>query len=107
MLRSFDYAAQTGLFHALESNLARPEDLPRLEPWARFWQSWVSATFLKAYRDTAGEASFVPRGNDSVETLLRAHLLEKATYELAYELNNRPTWIKTPLTGILQLLEAR
>jgi maltose alpha-D-glucosyltransferase / alpha-amylase len=107
MLRSFDYAAQTGLLEALASGVAQPDDLARLEPWARYWSSWVAATYLKAYFATAGEASFLPRDPAGQETLLQAHVLEKAVYELAYELNNRPSWVKIPLAGILQLLEAR
>ncbi len=98
MLRSFHYAAATAL-------RARA-DRARLEPWARLWNQWVSAAFVKAYLATAGQASFVPRSRDGLQVLLDAYLLEKAIYELGYELNNRPDWVPIPLQGILHLVEA-
>ncbi|HLH73542.1 MAG TPA: maltose alpha-D-glucosyltransferase, partial [Chloroflexota bacterium] len=53
MLRSFHYAASTGLLSAAEMGALRPEDLGTIEPWVRFWQVWVSAAFLKHYLTTA------------------------------------------------------
>ena len=96
MLRSFHYAAYAAL------RVRR--DRARLEPWARCWTQWVSAGFVKAYLTTAGQASFVPRSRDELQVLLDAYLLEKAIYELGYELNNRPDWVPIPLQGILQLI---
>jgi hypothetical protein len=71
------------------SGTVRPEDIPGLEPWARLWHLWVSAAFLKAYLAEAGQVSFLPQGREELQVLLDAHLLEKAIYELGYELNNR------------------
>jgi predicted trehalose synthase len=71
--------------------------------WAGFWQLWVSATFLRAYRATADEALFLPR-REELEILLDTFLLEKAIYELGYELNNRPDWVRIPIRGIRDLL---
>ena len=70
--------------------------------WAQLWQSWASAMFLWAYRDAIGAASGFPMGTDS-QHLLDAYLLEKALYELLYELNNRPAWLHIPMNGILTL----
>ena len=56
MLRSFSYAAFAGL---LAFSARRPEDYKRLEPWAAFWESWTSAAFFRAYRQTAGDAPFL------------------------------------------------
>ncbi|MEW6386212.1 MAG: maltose alpha-D-glucosyltransferase [Thermodesulfobacteriota bacterium] len=101
MLRSFHYAA----YHAIFSGTVRPEDVPAVEKWANFWQMWVSAVYFKAYLELAGPADFLPREEREVQILLNALCLEKAIYELGYELNNRPDWVSIPLLGILQLLE--
>lgn len=101
MLRSFHYAAS----HAIYSRAIRPEDIPAVEKWARFWQIWVSAVYLKVYLDLAGRADFLPKDAGELQILLNAFCLEKAVYELNYELNNRPEWVNIPLQGILQLLE--
>jgi len=106
MLRSFHYAAYTSLFGHLGSALVRPEDLATLEPWARVWNIWVCKTFLESYIEHAAAGGFLPADREDVDILLNIYLLEKALYELGYELNNRPDWIRIPLTGILQLLEA-
>jgi maltose alpha-D-glucosyltransferase / alpha-amylase len=106
MLRSFHYAAYTSLFGHLGSSTVRPEDLNTVEPWARLWNIWTSSAFLKSYVDHATAGDFLPVDRDELSILLNIYLLEKALYELGYELNNRPDWIQIPLIGILQLLEA-
>jgi maltose alpha-D-glucosyltransferase/alpha-amylase len=100
MLRSFSYAALTALGAALQT---RPEEYERLEPWASFWESWVSAVFLRSYRATVGDAAFVPSTREDLDLLLHAFTLDKAVYELAYELNNRPDWAHIPLAGLLRI----
>ena len=64
----------------------------------------MSAAFLRAYRDTAGGAPFLPAAPERFTALLDAFMLDKAFYELAYELNNRPDWVRIPLRGVLALL---
>ena len=67
----------------------------------------MGAEFLRAYRNTAQDALFLPSSDDSFRKLLAIFLLNKALYELSYELNNRPAWVRIPLMGILSLpLEA-
>jgi maltose alpha-D-glucosyltransferase/alpha-amylase len=100
MLRSFDYASQT----AWRSDQIAPEALPRLRSWGRFWVQCVSAGFLKSYLTTAGTASFVPQTTDDLDLQLTTMLLEKALYELRYELNMRPDWVRIPLRGILEVV---
>jgi maltose alpha-D-glucosyltransferase / alpha-amylase len=101
MLRSFNYAAYAGLFGQAAT---RPADFGRLEPWAHIWQTWASAAFLRGYFETAGEASFLPADFAQRDALLRLFMLDKALYELNYELNNRPDWVRIPLWGIFDLL---
>jgi maltose alpha-D-glucosyltransferase/alpha-amylase len=106
MLRSFHYAAYTSLFGHLGSAVVRPEDLAALEPWARSWNIWISATFLNSYLQHASTGGFLPANRDDFDIVLNTYLLEKALYELGYELNNRPDWVRVPITGILQLLQS-
>jgi maltose alpha-D-glucosyltransferase / alpha-amylase len=100
MVRSFSYAALTGLGVATKT---RPEDVERLAPWVELWETWVSATFLRAYFAATRGATFLPPESDDLETLLQGFVLDKALYELAYELNNRPDWVHIPLAGLLRL----
>ncbi|HEU4936124.1 MAG TPA: maltose alpha-D-glucosyltransferase [Vicinamibacterales bacterium] len=101
MIRSFGYAAYAGLFAFASS---RRSELSRLEAWARVWQLGVSTAFLRTYFALVAESLFVPRAEKDRDALLRLFLLEKALYELNYELNNRPEWARIPLRGILDLL---
>lgn len=96
MLRSFDYAAHAGLFACARQ---RPEAVARMEPWAVWWRQWTSAAFLQAYRTTAGRAAFLPARTAELAALLDLFVLDKAFYELSYELNNRPDWVRIPLRG--------
>jgi maltose alpha-D-glucosyltransferase/alpha-amylase len=111
MVRSFHYAAHSALYgqgqRGVQSpGVIRPEDIPTLEPWARFWHTWVGATFVRAYREAAGDAPFMPSDYEEFKILLNGFLMEKAIYELGYELNHRPDWVKIPMLGLLDLLDA-
>ncbi len=101
MLRSFSYAAYAGLFHFTQD---RPQDFDRLEPWAKSWERWASAAFLGKYLASASGAPFLPADATHLLALLETYLLDKAVYELHYELNNRPVMVRIPLIGILSLL---
>jgi maltose alpha-D-glucosyltransferase/alpha-amylase len=105
MIRSFHYAAYMGLQQHVERGSLPPENLAMFEPWARFWNHAVSATFLRAYRQALGPSKVLPETPEDLQVMLHAYLLNKASYELGYELNNRPAWLKIPLQGILHLLE--
>jgi maltose alpha-D-glucosyltransferase/alpha-amylase len=100
MLRSFSYAAYATL---INYTARHPEDLATLEPWARFWERSVAAEFLRAYRQAARGANFVPADESDFQNLLDAFLLDKALYEVLYELNSRPAWVRIPLMGIMSL----
>jgi maltose alpha-D-glucosyltransferase/alpha-amylase len=102
MVRSFSYAAYAGLF---AFTVARPTELDRLEKWARVWQLTTSAAFVRTYLETVAGAHFVPARDTDRDALLQLFVLDKAIYELNYELNNRPDWARIPLRGILDLLD--
>ncbi len=105
ILRSFHYAPYAVLFGQAPGATFHNRDFAALEPWARTWHRWVSIAFLRSYLATAGNAPFLPVGREELERLLDAFLLDKAIYELNYELNNRPAWVRIPVEGILQLVE--
>ena len=105
MLRSFDYAIHVALNAVREQRPAKANvsESGSLNAWSDFWHVWTCAAFLQAYQRTAGRAAFMPATPDELSMLLNVYLLEKAVYELKYELNNRPDWVAIPLTAILQL----
>ena len=102
MLRSFHQAAYAAMLAEVEGTL--PAGLKELEPWYQFWQAWVPVSFLRGYLDAAGKAPFVPGNDEELAALLNVCLLEEMLTELRYELEHRPTWVRVPLQGILQLL---
>jgi maltose alpha-D-glucosyltransferase/alpha-amylase len=103
MVRSFHYAAYSALFEQVELGKLPQEKIQDLEEWANFWFEWVSAIFVAAYTSELKDTDILPAG-EGLMVLLYASLLEKAVYEVAYELNNRPDWVAIPLRGILHLL---
>lgn len=101
MLRSFHYA----IFNSLLKHASiRSEDIAVLKPWTELWYHCVSGIFLESYLKTVENAVFMPSERTEIEILLEAFLLEKAVYELGYELNNRPDWLVIPIRGIKQIL---
>ena len=100
MLRSFSYAAHGALINYASRH---PEGVARLEPWAQLWERVVAAEFLRSYRETASGAKFLPDGPAEFGKLLDLFLLEKALYEIRYELNSRPGWVRIPMLGLLSL----
>jgi maltose alpha-D-glucosyltransferase/alpha-amylase len=100
MLRSFHYAAYTSL---LGGQVVRRRDAQLLQPWAELWYQYVGGRFAAGYLDTVAGSGLLPDDESRVERLLVPFLLEKAVYELGYELNNRPDWLVIPLRGVKQL----
>lgn len=97
MMRSFHYAAYGKIL--LNENY-RHQHPKYLDLAAEQWQHYVSRFFLGAYMQHMGVAGL----SKDDEMLIRAFLLEKAIYELGYELNARPDWVKIPLKGIYYLV---
>jgi maltose alpha-D-glucosyltransferase/alpha-amylase len=101
MIRSFHYASYFALLKGIS---IRSEDIPILEPWANLWYRYVSTIFLRSYLETTGKTPLIPAGKEELRTILNTFLLDKAVYELGYELNNRPEWVIIPLKGIKDLI---
>ena len=96
MLRSFDYVVG----HAERADAAAVEHRPRLLAW----RDGLRAAFLEGYLEAATGTDLLPGEPDAVEVLLGAFELDKAVYELSYELANRPEWVAIPVDGIMRLL---
>jgi maltose alpha-D-glucosyltransferase / alpha-amylase len=107
MLRSLQYATASTLHDQVQRGLVTPEqpNHTALEAWLDWWLAWTSAGLLEGYLEVAGDQSFVPDDPEHTRILLDAFTLEKAVYELGYEMNNRPTWVGIPLAGITQVLD--
>ena len=100
MLRSLEYAA-------LAAWSEREDPDGKLETWTRKLIYWCEAVFRSGYFETAEEGGFLPEPA-SRRLYLWAYVLDKALYEIRYELNHRPTWTWLPLMGLKRLLaEAR
>jgi maltose alpha-D-glucosyltransferase/alpha-amylase len=102
MVRSFSYATHSGINHFLAEGNSETAPAP-LSAWAILWQNSVSSEFLKAYRVAIAASPDLIPPPEQAQTLYTAYLLEKALYELLYELNNRPTWLRIPISGILSM----
>ena len=95
MLRSFDYAAASG----------SGGDLSAVPEAAAQWRDDIRSGFLSAYLDEAAEHDVLPDDDASVQAQLDAFELDKAVYELGYELANRPDWVPIPVGGISRVLD--
>jgi maltose alpha-D-glucosyltransferase / alpha-amylase len=100
MLRSFDYALWTTVFHRIalgsdpEATLAAVED----------WRGDTQDAFLGAYRTAMEGSTLLPEGAEAERQLLDLFLIQKVAYEIGYELAMRPDWVRIPLEGLLALL---
>ncbi|HXF10281.1 MAG TPA: putative maltokinase, partial [Desulfuromonadaceae bacterium] len=105
MIRSFQYAVASALQKQVErGTIVNGQHVPATL-WSQYWARWVSAIYFRAYRQTAGQARFMPQTDADLQVMMDAFLLRKAIYELGYELNNRPEWVGIPLQGIIELIE--
>lgn len=104
MIRSFQYAAYASLFEQFPGAAAQRDLFSALESWAICWSAWASAFYASAYFEAA-DSAFAGATGEERRILLDAFLLEKVLYEIGYEWNNRPDWVRIPLRGALSLLQ--
>jgi maltose alpha-D-glucosyltransferase/alpha-amylase len=103
-LRSIDYATSAALERA--PNL-KPEEVDPLMAEVRAWSERLGAAYWEAYRETIGSSALWPADETQQKSLLDMFLLEKALYEIEYELSNRPAWAAIPIDATLRILTAR
>jgi maltose alpha-D-glucosyltransferase/alpha-amylase len=103
MLRSLHYAAYGSLFL---DNQVRPEDVTKLLPYVEQWYHYMSGFFVKSYLETVKDSLVIPQAKEDLQVLIETFLLQKAVYELNYELNNRPGWVTVPLRGIKAIMKS-
>jgi maltose alpha-D-glucosyltransferase/alpha-amylase len=101
MLRSFNYAARSAL---LTLGTERAEPLETLEPWIQRWEERTREAFLAGYAEGARGTPSYPENEEHARALIDLFTLEKALYEIRYELDNRPDWVGIPIRGILDLM---
>jgi maltose alpha-D-glucosyltransferase/alpha-amylase len=100
MIRSYQYTTQMALRTTMETR-AEAADGDVLSVWADAIARWLAASFLRGYLATVSGTPVVPSQPHHLRWLLDSLLLDKAAYELGYELNNRPEWVEIPLRGVL------
>lgn len=103
MIRSFSYAGAVALDNYAS---VRPVDRDRLLPFVHEWQTASRMAFLSGYREGVSDCLAWPRDDRNANQLIELFVLEKALYELRYELDHRVDWAGIPLTGLLALSHA-
>ncbi|CAH0995576.1 Maltokinase [Emticicia aquatica] len=101
MIRSYHYAVSAKLFNSAETSNIDAQELQRA---ADRWYKLIKDTYLEEYLAVFGSPHPLFKDNNEINYLLLFHLLEKAVYEIGYEVNYRPTWVKIPLKGIAEVL---
>ena len=105
MVRSFQYARQAALRELADRGLLPPEQYESMQQRGRIWQYWVTVRFLTGYFEAAEGADFVPRDPVDLASLLTTYTLDKALYEVRYEMSHRPDWAAIPISGVLELVD--
>jgi len=101
LLRSIDYSATAAFERALQ---ASPDEHGKLSEALEEWREASFLTFMTSYREALANAQLWPADSAGADRLLQFFLLEKAFYEVDYELANRPTWLRVPLVGLQRIL---
>jgi maltose alpha-D-glucosyltransferase/alpha-amylase len=101
LIRSIDYSATGALERALRS---APDDEDKIARALEGWRASAVAAFLAGYRRSLTNLRLWPRSTQAADRLLDFFLLEKAFYEIEYELAHRPDWLRVPLAGTWRIL---
>ena len=101
LIRSIDYSVTSAQERALKTGT---DDDGRLADALSAWRDEATQTFLTAYREAMSDPRLWPQDDDDAERTLQFFLLEKAFYEIDYELAHRPDWLRVALGGALRVL---
>jgi maltose alpha-D-glucosyltransferase/alpha-amylase len=103
IVRSIDYSATAAGQRALA---ARPDDESRISSAVMMWRDEATAAFISSYHRTLRAEGLWPEDQEHARRLLDFFLLEKAFYEICYELAHRPHWLRVPLAGTVRILSS-
>ncbi|MCX7620307.1 MAG: hypothetical protein N2037_05605 [Acidimicrobiales bacterium] len=106
MVRSFQYAVKAGFSAYEQRGLVTDETRDALLERGDVWNAWVTLRFLTGYFDAISSTGLVPAAADDRLALLSAYVLDKALYEIRYELNNRPDWAPIPIEAAVRMIES-
>ena len=101
LIRSIDYSATAALERALKS---ASDEHGKLAHALEDWREHSVAAFMSAYRSSLSDTRLWPQSVEAADRLLDFFLLEKAFYEIEYELAHRPDWLRVPLAGTWRIL---
>ncbi len=101
MIRSIHYAIYMGYFDITSE---QKEDKKLLAPWVESWYKNVCNQFITAYIESSDNAAYIPEMREEIEGLINIYIIEKAVYEIGYEMNNRPDWSVIPLRGLIEII---
>lgn len=104
LLRSLHYAISKIVLE--KTRMVSSEEQAWVERLADYWYRWSCQLFLRGYREKAEQSHLLPKDPEGFYTLLRSFLIERAAYEIDYELNNRSNLIHIPCRGMLNLMDA-
>ncbi|MGA9750482.1 MAG: maltose alpha-D-glucosyltransferase [Acidobacteriota bacterium] len=105
MIRSFQYAAYFAIKTQLARGILQERQRDIAEAWADVWVRTAAQEYLRSYWSAVRESPYLASPPEDFRVLLESFLLEKAIYEVGYELSNRPEWVDIPLTGILRMMQ--
>lgn len=101
MIRSMHYAIYMGYFEKVSE---REEDKKLFDPWLESWYKNICNQFITSYIDNSEGSGYIPELKEELEGLMNVYIIEKAVYEIGYEMNNRPDWSIIPLRGLIEII---
>jgi maltose alpha-D-glucosyltransferase/alpha-amylase len=104
MTRSFSYAAEAARRNFLRNH---PATEINCRQFLANWQKWSAESFIEGYFAETADCPSITGSTEEFRKILSLLCVEKAVYELNYELNNRPDWLEIPLNGLVEALELK
>ena len=104
MVRSIHDAAWVALDEHVQRGSIPPDDMPRFEPWLRYWTLWNVAAYLRAYFSAIVASEILPANEEDLRVLFRAYLINSLMSECGRELNAQPSRLSIPLSGLIVLM---
>jgi maltose alpha-D-glucosyltransferase/alpha-amylase len=101
MVRSYDYAADAALRASVERGAGSRQ---ALEPWAHAFETWCAQQLVQAYLERIAKEDILPSDPDDTAALLDIAIIQKAAYEVRYEVGHRPDWLMVPLTALQRMI---